>query len=173
MHCLLLGSSCIALSTSSGIQDCSANFQVVPFHSNWNSKMVPSGSVTGDPVIIRFLSLHVAHTRSPVRPLEVPSIANRQQQGMSCRSTVLGNCTMNIVGKFRHKFISHSGLKIEREISHAFEEPNFPQRNIPVMKPPPVPVCNKEPPESSQIVPVLLVSIGCFLVHALGICMQH
>ena len=39
-----------------------------------------------------------------------------------------------IVAKFRAGFISHSGLKIEWEISHTFEIRNFPQRNIPVAK---------------------------------------
>ena len=41
------------------------------------------------------------------------------------------------VAKFRTGFISHSGLKIEREISHTFERRNFPQQNIPPAKPPP------------------------------------
>ena len=33
----------------------------------------------------------------------------------------------SIVAKFRAGFISHSSLKIEREISHTFEIRNFPQ----------------------------------------------
>ena len=38
------------------------------------------------------------------------------------------------VAKFHAGFISHSGLKIEREISHTFEIRNFPQQNIPPRK---------------------------------------
>ena len=41
------------------------------------------------------------------------------------------------VAKFHNGFILHSGLKIEREISHTFEIRNFPQRNIPPAKSPP------------------------------------
>ena len=50
---------------------------------------------------------------------------------------------MTPVANFRTRFISHSGLKIEREISHTFEIRNFPQRNIPPAKftPPPPTVC--------------------------------
>ena len=58
-----------------------------------------------------------------------------QQRG---KHTILGvsikNSRSSIVAKFRAGFISHSGLKIEREISHIFEIRNFPQRNIPVAK---------------------------------------
>ena len=42
------------------------------------------------------------------------------------------------VAKFRTGFISHSGLKIEREISHTFEIRNFLQRNILPAKSPPL-----------------------------------
>ena len=48
-----------------------------------------------------------------------------------------GNRTTNIVVKFRIGFISHSDLKIEREISHTFEMRNFPQRNMSPANPPP------------------------------------
>ena len=37
-------------------------------------------------------------------------------------------------------FMSHSGLKIEREISHSFDIRNFPQRNIAPRKYPPPPL---------------------------------
>ena len=43
----------------------------------------------------------------------------------------------SVVAKLRTGFISHSSLKIEREISHTFEIRNFPQRNIPIAKSPP------------------------------------
>ena len=64
-----------------------------------------------------------------------------QSSSLFCAATspfrISNDSRSSIVAKFRAGFISHSGLKIEREISHTFEIRNFPQRNIPVAKSPP------------------------------------
>ena len=61
-----------------------------------------------------------------------------QSSSLFCAATspfrISNDSRSSIVAKFRAGFISHSGLKIEREISHTFEIRNFPQRNIPVAK---------------------------------------
>ena len=68
-------------------------------------------------------------------------MGGQESSSLFCAATspfrISNDSRSSIVAKFRAGFISHNGLKIEREISHTFEIRNFPQRNIPVAKFPP------------------------------------